>query len=348
MKLKTLRVVGMALLLSVCVFLTACGKDKEPPAENPVDVTPEPAIIVTAAPPTESAAVSFSPVPEVTATPSPAPAPVTVELQYNGENVSKLSFQTATVFQLRAVTSDDSTGGTWTSSDASIASVDENGVVTCWKPGAPRITYTQGEASASVSLDITEPTVRIYFGGAEKRDITLNGMWGFEIDLVAVVSPEGTPVAWTSDDATVASVSDAGHVTARRMGTTTVHARCGTAVADCIIRITQNPPAYIAPTPEADDPTPRLVITFLGVPNNDFTVSVGADVPLNYMLYNAQGEVTWTIEDPTYATVSQHGNVHGVKSTLDKRPEPYTKVIATCGELRCECIVRVKPAETIG
>ena len=353
MKMKSLRTICLLLSLLLCLVLTACGDKTEQPVAPGAAETPAPAAAATEEAHTEITASEATPLP--TETPAPTPeitaAPVTVELQYDGAPVTSLSFQTATVFQLHAATSDGSSGGTWTSSDASVASVDENGVVTCWKAGNPRITYTQGNTSASVTLSITEPTVRIFYGGAEKNDITINGMWGFEIGLEALVTPAGSPVTWTSDDATVASVSENGLVTGRRMGTTTIRARCGTAEATCIVRITANPPTYVAAPPDADDGKPRLVIVFWGVPNEDFTLTVGTKVQMNYILYNVDGDpgVTWSIEDPAYASVDAHGVVTGLKPTAQKDPlHPYTKLIATCGDLRCECVVRVKAEDING
>ena len=108
-----------------------------------------------------------------------------VEIFYENKAVTELSFQTSTVIRLQAVASDGSTGGIWTSSDASSASVDENGIVTCWKVGNPKITYTIGDASASLSLTVTEPTIKICYGGVEKTDISLSGQWGYtDVDVL--------------------------------------------------------------------------------------------------------------------------------------------------------------------
>lgn len=352
MKIKGLHLIVL-LVIVICFSLSACNntqREVTEPTAVPATETPVPSL--PAATPETAVAVE-TPVPEVTPealepTPTPFQGPITLKLQYDGADVSALSFQTATVFQLTAVASDGSTGGSWTSSDASAASVDENGVVTCWKAGNPKITYSLGDAAASVSLTITEPTVKICFGGQEKNDITINGAWGFEIDLEALVTPEGTAVTWVSDDSSIASVSDTGHVTAFKMGTTTIRAKCGTAEAVCIVRITAAPPAYMAPTPDINDKTPRIVIVYWGVPNTDFTITVGAKVQMNYILYNVDpgSPVTWSIQDPAFASVDPNGIVTGLRPTAEKDAyAPYTTLIATCGDLRCECIVRVKAAD---
>ena len=255
--------------------------------------------------------------------------------------MTELSFQSSTVIRLQAVASDGSTGGIWTSSDASSASVDENGIVTCWKVGNPKITYTIGDASASLSLTVTEPTIKICYGGVEKTDISLSGQWGYEIQLTAAVTPEGSEVTWSSEDPAIATVSETGLVTGKKMGYTNIVCKSGTAKAVCIIRVADNPPAAAAAAPQAtpdpNDKTPRVVITCFGLPNSDFTITVGQSVDLNCTMYNidpSTNKETWTIEDTAIATVNENGVVTGVKAGT-------TKVICTVGDVKCETIVRV-------
>jgi|GEM_PF-937770 len=344
----------LLLVLVLAVSASGCTNRSE---EADVDAspeatgTPEP---VTSVDNTGTSPELFTPVPvdaspsatpEEVVTPATPAEPVTVVLQYEGSEVTALSFQTSAVFQLHAVTSDGSSGGTWTSSDASAASVDENGVVTCWKAGAPKITYTIGDASKSCTVTITEPTVRIFFAGVEKNDISMSSAWGYEIQLQSVVTPEGSAVTWSSDDTSVASVNETGYVTAHKMGTTTIHCKCGTAKASCIFRILDNPPTYMAATPDPNDGTPRIVITYAGVPNSDFTIRVGEAWDMNYALYNIDpnSAVTWSVSDPEYATVDANGVIVGLKTTFGIAPNRnYTRLIATCGEYSCESIVFIK------
>ena len=351
---KTRIVFVLLLVLAMAIALAGCtsrsgdaASDSSETSSTPepvtnVDVTDTPPELFTPVP------VDTTPEPPVDLTPEPSAEPVTVVLQYEGRDVTALSFNTTTVFQLHAVTSNGSSGGTWTSSDASAASVDENGVVTCWKAGAPKITYTIGDASASCTVTITEPTVRIFFAGVEKTDISMSAAWGYEIQLQAVVSPEGSTVTWSSDDTSVASVNENGYVTAHRMGTTNINCKCGTAKATCIFRILDNPPTYMQPTPDPNDGTPRIVITYAGVPNYDFTIRVGEAWDMNYALYNIDpnAAVTWSVSDPAYATVDANGVIVGLKSTFGIAPNRnYTRLIATCGEYTCESIVFIKEKE---
>lgn len=200
---KLYRMVALALAAAaLCFSLTGCGisdffKNKDNKTQD--DPNASPTTVSTATP--EAA----THVPEVSATPEATKEPVKVEIFYENKAVTELSFQTSTVIRLQAVASDGSTGGIWTSSDASSASVDENGIVTCWKVGNPKITYTIGDASASLSLTVTEPTIKICYGGVEKTDISLSGQWGYEIQLTAAVTPEGSEVTWSSEDPAIAT-----------------------------------------------------------------------------------------------------------------------------------------------
>lgn len=340
---------AVILAVSMCIFVTGCG-ERDVTAQGAEDTaSPEPVTTPSATDVQSGETTSLpSDTPEATPEPTPTatPEPATVTgLQYEGQTVTELSFMTTSVFQLQALTSDGSSGGTWTSSDASSASVDENGVVTCWKVGTPKITYTLGESSASCTLTITEPTVQILFGGAVKTDISLSSLWGYEIQLVSQVDPAGSEVSWSSSNEDVASVSETGYVTAHMMGNATITCKCGTAMATCIIRVVDNPPSYMAATPAPDDDTPRILITYAGAPNPDFTMTVGMSLDMDYQLYNIDPStpVTWSVEDPSYLSVDANGVIVALKSTWGIDPtRNYTKLIVKCGDYTYESAVFIK------
>lgn len=335
------RTIAMVLAVAMCFVLIGCkGKNKKDddvamPAEPTAapEVTPDPA----------------TPTPSPSPSPTPTPVPVTAQIQRDGAAVTATESMAGTVFQLTATVSDGSTGGVWSSSDESFVSVDANGVVSCWKKGSATVTYTLGDVSAQCVVTVSEPVLLIHFGGAVKSDITLNGLWGYTIQLEASVTPANVEYSWSVDDETIAKVDENGFVTALKAGTTAVRLKSGTVSTTCVLRIIGNPPGAVpdnpaTATPDPNDTTPKLLITFWGAPNSDFTVSVGASVDMDYVLYNVEGspEVTWSIADPEYAAVDANGVVTGIKSTKEGRPEkPYTILTATCGDLKCESVVRV-------
>lgn len=131
---------------------------------------------------------------------------------------------TATVYPLEA-----SQLVTWTSTDANIATVNEEGLVTAVAAGNVSIeaySVANPEVSASYALIIEEkepevilPTSVEIFNSAESTTFKV----GETLSLSAVVYPDGANqrVNWTSSDETIASVSR-GTVTALKEGNVTI------------------------------------------------------------------------------------------------------------------------------
>lgn len=109
----------------------------------------------------------------------------------------------------------------WSSSDEDIATVDENGVVTAVSTGNATIVATTSRSKfASCNIQ-----VRIF-----STELTINPTAevnvGETFALTAKMMPENTTdsITWKSSDSTVASVSSAGVITAKKVGNVTVTA----------------------------------------------------------------------------------------------------------------------------
>lgn len=124
---------------------------------------------------------------------------------------------------------------TWTSSDSSIATVDENGLVTGIAPGNVEITAMADGVSAICKVTVKSIGV---------EDITLNSssekmVVGAEYTLVATVIPSNASdptVTWTTSDASVATVSE-GVVKGTGIGTVTITATAGDKSATCTFEV---------------------------------------------------------------------------------------------------------------
>ena len=125
---------------------------------------------------------------------------------------------------------------TWTSSDESIVTVDEEGNIQALALGEATITAACGEKSAtckvtvnpilaeSIALDRTELVLTI--GATDK--------------LTATVLPEDVTdktVTWTSSDESIATVDEDGNVTAIAEGEAVITATCGEVSASCNVTV---------------------------------------------------------------------------------------------------------------
>ena len=127
---------------------------------------------------------------------------------------------------------------TWTTSDASVASV-SNGVVTAKKVGTATIIAKAGDKSASCVVTILP--IEVTQVVLNRTSITLHA--GETAQLVATISPSDATdntIIWTTSNATVATV-DNGAVVALSAGTADITARSNNGLtATCSIAVVGN------------------------------------------------------------------------------------------------------------
>lgn len=132
---------------------------------------------------------------------------------------------------------------TWTTSDAAVATVN-NGVITGVAAGSATITASTGAESVSCAVTVEEPAVPV-----SRFDLALNHT-DFTIrsnsePVQMKVRIKGTrdvyegEVVWTSQDVTVATITDTGLVEWTGRGTTTVTAYADGQILECIVRARQ-------------------------------------------------------------------------------------------------------------
>ena len=220
----------------------------------------------------------------------------------------------------QTLTADDS-DITWSSSDDSVATVDQNGVVTGVSEGTAIITATNDNGSGTVTVIVTDDT--IYPTSIIVTPHTSTGNTGDTVSLTAVVTPSDadTTVTWTTSDSTIATVDQNGNVTLISGGTATITATTSNGLSDsATITITDsNDNANSNDDDNNSDNSDNNDNDNDDDSNNNSTDSVTSVTPSASVIYvgssvalTANADVTWSSSDPTIAYVDQNGNVIGL------------------------------------
>jgi len=183
---------------------------------------------------------------------------------------AKLSFSASAEGKTLVVTLKDGDGNpieearpiAWKSADPKVAKVDEKGNVKAVGTGTTTITATVEEQSGSVAVDVVilkqiqlQSIALVLVAGTSSEPITMN-----------FLNERGEPLApdfekrpawkpkWTSGNPAVATVTDAGVITAIAAGSTVITAQVGDIKSD--LTLTVNPPPEPEPAP-APEPEPK-------------------------------------------------------------------------------------------
>ena len=207
----------------------------------------------------------------------------------------------------------DSREISWASSDDSIASVDENGVVTAHKKGNATITATGfGDVQASCTVQVLVPMTAITFDNS-----TITIPRGTRQKVPFTVSPSDTTDTYTvtSSDTNVATVDGFGNVTAKKIGTAliTVHSSRGLEQT-CVVTV-NSPASSIIISDESKN-------LFVG---KSFTLTTEMSPK------DSTDSITWTSTNEDVAVVTPNGQVTAVaKGTATITATADSGVSATC------------------
>lgn len=202
------------------------------------------------------------------------------------------------------------------SSDPSVATVDQDGVVTYVAEGQAIITITCGQATVQSQIickkvDLVIPPEDFRLNRAEITFTMVDESWKLysgEID--------GALITWSSDDEAVAKVAD-GTVVAVGEGTTTVYGEYGGNKVGCTIicDFSGGESGGEATEDQGDSGNTQTTGTlhvyakyFFNSKNyGDFTIKISKDDTLTLMLADESGkevEASWSINAQPYATLS--------------------------------------------
>ncbi|MBQ7691163.1 MAG: leucine-rich repeat protein [Muribaculaceae bacterium] len=213
----------------------------------------------------------------------------------------------------------------WSSSNPTVVSVDQNGVVTANKIGTATITATATDGSGVTgscqvtvtgitNLRLNKSATSVYVTGTEQ--------------LVPTFTPDDVllkTLTWHTSDPAVATVDQNGLVTTRMLGTVTITATTtdGTNLSDrCVVSVSG--------------------ISHVQLNKSQTALYVGGGETLTATITPADvlvSELTWTSSDPAVATVDQNGRV-----TARAEGTATITVTTTDGtNLSATCLVTVVP-----
>jgi len=185
---------------------------------------------------------------------------------------------------------------TWSSNDATVATVGADGVVSGRALGTATISATADGRTGTQAITVTNPVAAVTIGGTFTVRAGATTALAATAHDAAGMALTGLPVSWTSSDAAVATVSADGLVAGVRAGTAMISATTLTRVATATVTVTPAPPPLLvagATTLQAGTTT-RLTATA------DGNMITGQPI-------------VWSSSDSSMMTVAPDGTVSAVR-----------------------------------
>lgn len=153
-----------------------------------------------------------------------------------------------------------------------------------------------------------------------------------DVDVTLRVNNGSGTYTWVSANPAVATVDANGKVVAVGSGNVLIYVTDGVGMGSCIVRVKGGSTGGGNSGGSTGGSTGSSAAGAT-LNKEDMTLSVGELWPLKVRGYT--GEVTWSVADPTVASVLSDGTVKGLKAGR-------TTVTAKVGDRTLKCIVRVK------
>ena len=228
----------------------------------------------------------------------------------SGKNSAK-SVVAGTTLQLVAVgtysdgtTADITSQVTWSTSDPAVATANVAGLLTAVKAGSVIASAKQGAITGAMTIAVNAATL---------SSISVSGGAALAAGLSEQLSAQATysdsstqtitsQVTWQSSDATVATVSASGMLTSLKAGTVTITASMNSVSGNTGVTVT------------------TAVLTAINVGAQSSSLAVGSaeqvtatGIYSDSSTQNLTAQASWTVSDPTVATVSGAGLLASLK-----------------------------------
>ena len=247
----------------------------------------------------------------------------TVYINKTETSIEKGNSETLNVIINPEDTTDDKTV-TWSSTDTTIATVDQNGKVTAVAPGTATIKATVAGKTAECIVTVTSTLTDITLS---TTNVTFEK--GHTVTITVTYNPEDTTddktVTWSSDNENVATVDENGVITGKTAGSAIIKAKVGNITKTVKVKV---------------------IVPLIGISLKSKTTILKGGSETLVVTYNPEDTtsdktVTWTSSDTTVATVDQNGKVTALK-------EGTANITATVGSLTATTEVTVKEIKMTG
>lgn len=186
----------------------------------------------------------------------------------------------------------------WSSSNAYIATVSDNGLVKAFTQGETLISATCGGKTATCTVTVVMSLTGLSF---EQEAFSL--YMGETQSLSLIRTPSGAQIRneikWQSSNAAVASISDEGVVTALSQGNTIVTASADGCQASCTVSV-------------------LTAVSGVGFINKSISIAKGHSRKLEFVLLpegaTPKGETSWSSSNPDIVSVDDQGVVLGLQA----------------------------------
>jgi len=205
---------------------------------------------------------------------------------------------TATAVYTDGSSQDLSTGIIWSSSDATVATIDSNGLATMVGPGTITITASVGAVSDTATLTVVAAHLLSISIAPANPSIAL----GTTQQFTATGSFDDgstqplTSVAWSSSNLNVASINSSGLATSTGPGTATITATSGATSGTALLTVTGASLVSIAVTPA--NPSMAIGTTKQFTATGTFSDTSTQDITAS---------VLWSSSNAAVATISNQG-----------------------------------------
>lgn len=202
----------------------------------------------------------------------------------------------------------------WSSSNASVATVSQSGLVTALAPGAVQLAASSGGRSALVPLTVNERAVALVRISPSTSTIRIGALTVLTAELLDAsgATLRGRPIAWSSATPSVASVSTDGTVAGIAVGSATIAATAGNVTGTALVSVVPVPAASVVIAP--------ATASLLAGDSRSLAATV-----LDSAGHTLTGRtVTWSTDAPTIANVSSSGVVLAIApgvATITARSE---------------------------